>query len=98
MGNGTEQIAPHFLFFRFHAKIVLVFQLCRQRTGKNRHDQHDHGGNQVFGGQKIEGEVWEREDVVVDQDTEEGSKNTPEISLRRQRNEKNCQYEYHRDE
>ena len=88
MGNGPEQIGPHFFPLALGLHGLLMLDLRGQGTGHHRDHSHDRSGISIGRDHKIQFKVRKGKRVIHQQQTGHRGSNAPAIAVGEQRNEK----------
>ena len=96
VGDGPQQGGPHLFGLALHPQLFLLFDAGGQGAGHNGHHQHRHAREQVFRQGEVEGKVRGAERKIHGQHADQGSHHAPHITIRIDRDQKNCQNKHHR--
>ena len=96
VGDGPQQGGPHFFGLALHPQLFLLFDAGGQGAGHNGHHQHRHAREQVFRQGEVEGKVRGAERKIHGQHADQGSHHAQHITIRIDRDQKNCQNKHHR--
>lgn len=77
MGDGAEEIGPHFFLFRFHQKpfplgkhLNLALRIGGGCAGDKRNSQHAQEGDRITGQREIKRHIWVGKKKVYTDDTD----------------------------